>query len=149
MKISSINWYIIGLVLLFTFGCSEDEGETERSKTIRLLTNSISKDWRVSQIFIDEVEQQITDCDKSYILTLHVDFTWDEVYLSVSCYQTYTGSWSLNEDNSIINIQFIDEVSGKATEKHFEIVELTEEYFSYQYPENNEMKKIRLKASQD
>lgn len=149
MNLASRNWYIIGLLILVGFGCSENEGETERSKTIRLLTNDASKKWEVSQIFIDEVEQQITGCDMSYTLTLNADFSWKEIYLNISCYQIHEGSWSLNDESSVISIQFVDNASGKNVEKHFEIVELSEGIFSYQYPENNEMKKIRLTASVD
>jgi len=144
MNKSKTNWLIVSIILLLVSGCSQNESETEGAKTVRLLTNNSSKSWKVAQTFIDDIEQSISACDSSYILTLHADFMWDEVFLKLACYQVHDGTWELNEDNSLITIQFIDQPNGGNVKKIFEILELTETYFSYQFAENNQLKKIRL-----
>lgn len=144
MNKSKTNWLSISIILLLASGCSQNESETERAKTVRLLTNNSSKSWEIAQTFIDDIEQSISACDSSYILTMHTDFTWDEVFLKLACYQVHDGTWELNDENSLITIQFIDQPNGGIVKKIFEIMELTETYFSYQFAENNHLKKIRL-----
>ena len=134
---------IIFLVTLY--GCTKSEKETERSKTIRLLTDNQSKDWIVDAIYFDDISQQISSCDSSYILTLSSDFKWSEVFVKISCYQKNTGSWSLSEENDVITIQYVDQLNGSTVEREFELIELTEDLFSYQFVQNNAIKRIRLK----
>jgi len=144
MNKSKTNWLTISIILLLVSSCSQNESETERAKTVRLLTDNSSKSWKVAQTFSDDNEQSISACDSSYVLTLHADFTWEEVFLKLACYQVHDGTWELNDDNSLITIQFIDQQNGENIKKIFEIMELTEIYFSYQFAENNQLKKIRL-----
>lgn len=135
-----ILFFIIG------FGCSDQVKETEQAKTIRLLTDNSRKPWSVDKKFHDDIEQVLSICDSSYILTLKADFTWNETYLQLQCYYTTDGVWSLNEENNLISISYLSQSSGDKTEKTFEIVELSEEYFAYQFVESNELQKVRLKT---
>jgi len=134
--------------ILFFFigiGCSDQINETEQAKTIRLLTNNSHKPWSVDKKFRDDIKQDLSICDSSYYLTLKSDFTWNETNLLLLCYYTTDGTWSLNEGNNIISISYLSHTSGDKFEKTFEIVELSEEYFAYQYVENNDLLKVRLK----
>ena len=134
------------LFFLIGFGCSDQVKETEQAKTIRLLSDNSQKPWSVDKKFHDDIEQVLSICDSSYILTLKADFTWNETNLQLACYYTTDGIWSLNEENNVISISYIGQSSGIKTEKTFEIEELSEKYFAYQYVENNELQKVRLKA---
>ena len=135
------------LVLLISLlsGCSKSNEDTERTKTIRLLTNDSYKNWFVDQTSIDDIIQPISGCDSSYILTLKIDFSWEEGYLKLACYQLNSGTWMLDEGNTVISIHFIDPTSGESQERKFEIIALSEKYFEYQYAKNNELLKVRLK----
>lgn len=134
------------LFFIMGFGCSDQDKETEQARTIRLLTDNSSKPWSVDKKFHDDIEQEISQCDSSYILTLKADYTWNETYLQLSCYYSTDGLWSLNDENSIISISYINQPSGDQIDKTFEITELSEAYFAYQYVENNELLKVRLKT---
>ena len=137
------------LVLLISLlsGCSKSNEDTERTKTIRLLTNDSYKNWFVDQTSIDDIIQPISSCDSSYILTLKADFSWEEAYLKLACYQLNSGTWMLDEGNIVISIHFIDPTSGENQERKFEIIALSEKYFEYQYAENNKLLKVRLKIN--
>ena len=138
--------------ILFFFigiGCSDQINETEQAKTIRLLTNNSAKPWSVDKKFNDDIEQNLSMCDSSYRLTLKADYTWNETYQQLSCYYTIDGIWSLSDENNVITISFLNQFSGNQIEKSFEIVELNETRFTYQFPVNNEMKKIQLKVFDD
>jgi len=139
----------IGILLLtgLLLGCNEQEKETERERTIRLLTNDISKNWHVNQILLDGIEQEISFCDSSYILTLRSDYSWNETYLYLSCYRSTDGIWSLNDENNVISINYISQITGKESENVFEIVELSEEFFAYEHVVDNNLKKVRLDDS--
>jgi len=146
-NIHSIQTLVLALLISLLTGCTKSNEDSNRTKTIRLLTNDSYKSWFIDQTFIDDIVQPISSCDSSYILTLKVDFSWEEAYLKIACYQLHTGTWMLNEENAIISIQFIDPISGENQEKKFEIIELSEEYFTYQYAKNNELLKVRLKIN--
>ena len=135
---------LLTLSLLVLFKCSEQEKESERSKTIRILTNNHAKDWMIESIYVDDVASPISTCDSSYTLTLISDFTWEEIYRNFSCYNKNNGTWALNDENNVITIQFIDQFSSQLLERKFELLELTDNYFSYQYVQNNALKRIRL-----
>ena len=133
------------LLLIFVFMACENEAvETDRDRTVRLLSNNIEKEWGVDATFIDDVSQPVSACDSSYILTMRSDFTWTEIYLSLICYQEGTGDWSLNESNDVITINYIDKFSGQEVEQLFEINELTEAVFEYQFVERNKFRRVRL-----
>jgi predicted GH43/DUF377 family glycosyl hydrolase len=137
---------LIGIFLIagLLSGCNEQEKETERERTIRLLTNDITKKWAVNQNFTDGIEQAISFCDSSYILTLRADYSWNETFSYISCYRSTDGIWSLNDENNVISINYVSQISGKESERVFEIVELSEEYFAYEYVVNNDLRRVRL-----
>ena len=143
--------YLLAIFLIIYISllssCNDKNEESERSLTIRLLTSDSIKHWGLEQSFIDEVSQPISSCDSSYLLTLKADFTWEEAFLKFSCNQLTNGSWALNDENNVLSITYISQFTGKKEEKKFEIFELSEDYFTYQYAENNQLMKIRLKKN--
>ncbi len=141
-----MNYARLGILLLMIagFAACDNEEESGRDMTMRLLTGNTQKDWSIYEYFIDDQNTDITQCDSSYLLSMKADFTWVEQYINLQCYQKTTGSWALNDENTVISIFYTDWSSGQQVEKKFEIVELSEEYFTYQFPVNNRMKRIRL-----
>ena len=139
----------IGIILLIVLlsGCGDQDKETEREKAIRLLTNDSTKEWTVNQNFTDGIEQPISFCDSSYILTLPSDYSWNERFSYLSCYRSTDGMWSLNEENNVINITYISHITGKESEALNEIFELSEHYFAYEYVVNNDLRRVRLDHS--
>ena len=132
------------LIIPVFIACEKEASETDRDRTVRLLSNNVAKEWGVDATFIDDVSQPVSACDSSYILTMRSDFTWTEIYLSLICYQEGTGDWSLNESNDIITINYIDKISGQEVEQLFEINELTESVFEYQFADRNQLRRVRL-----
>jgi hypothetical protein len=57
------------------------------------------------------------------------------------------GQWSLaiNDENDVISIRCVNPGNGEYEEKHFEIEELSENYFAYQIADNNRLKYVRMK----
>ena len=139
----------IGIILLIGLlsGCGDQDKETEREKAIRLLTNDSKKEWRVNQNFTDGIEQTISFCDSSYILSVRSDYSWNETFSYLSCYRSTDGIWSLNDENNVINITYISHITGKESENLYEIVELSEHYFAYEYVVNNDLRRVRLDHS--
>ena len=127
--------------------CNDQNEESERSLTIRLLTSDSKKYWGLEQSFIDEVSQPISSCDSSYLLILKADFSWEESYQRLSCYRLTKGSWALNDENNVLSINYISQFSAKEEEKKFEIIELSEDFFTYQFAQNNQLKRNRLKKN--
>lgn len=143
-NISLLKLISLIFVVSLSSGCANDDKESEESKTIRLLTNDSFKNWGVVQTTIDDISQPISICDSSYILTLKADYSWEEAFLRISCYQLNEGTWELNDENTVISIQFISKTNGNKGEKKFEIIELSEEYFEYRFAQDNLFYKVRL-----
>ena len=140
--------YLLAIFLIIYISllssCYDKNEESERSLTIRLLTSDSIKYWGLEHSFIDEVSQPISSCDSSYLLTLKADFSWEEAYQRLSCYRLTKGSWVLNDENNVLSITYISQFTGNKEEKKFEIYELSEDSFTYQYAQNNQLMKIRL-----
>ena len=130
----------------FTSCNDKDPADIQRELTIRLLTENTAKEWVIGGFYIDEVETPISKCDSFYVLTMKADFTWQDTYTTSPCYQTNEGKWELNDQSNVVTIRFIEWGSGKWVERKFEITELTESIFGYQYPIGNNMKRIRMLA---
>jgi len=130
---------------LFLGACSGDE-ESAQSKAMTLLTDNSAKSWSISEYFIDEQKNDISPCDSSYVLTMESDFTWKEEYTKLYCNQGSNGHWSLNDDGDVITITYIDWSTGQQVERKFEIMELTKENFTYQFPIRNSLKRIRMQV---
>ncbi len=137
----------ISLLLFFIvfFSCSDPVGETEREKVLNLLAGLDSKNWIIDNSNIDDRNITLSACDSAYVLTLSKDFTWKEIYIDIYCYPPNYGSWALNDENNVLSIQYRATKSNDIIEKKFEIVELTENHFAYQIPQNNRMKYVRLR----
>ncbi len=133
-------------VLILLVASCNDEEESAQSKVITLLTDNSAKIWSIYEYFLDEQPTGISPCDSSYILTLNSDFTWVEQYTNFYCYQSNNGQWLLSDDSNVITITYIDWGTGQEVERMFEITELTSQYFSYQYPIRNVLKRIRMQV---
>jgi hypothetical protein len=99
---------------------------------------------------VDGVYKAVTEivpstCDSSYVLVLKSDFTWDEHNFNLKCHQTGNGAWLLNDENEVISIRYVNPGNGEYEEKHFEIEELSENYFAYQIADNNRLKYVRMR----
>ena len=142
------NLFNILFIICFSFltSCNDKSEESERSLTIGRLTGNSIKLWGLEQSFIDDVSQPISSCDSSYLLILKVDFTWEEAFLNLSCYRLTKGTWVLNDENNVLSINYISQFSGKEEEKKFEVIELSEDFFTYQFAQNNQLKRFRLKS---
>ena len=141
-----VNQSFILMFLFFLINCNSENDESERERTIRLLAGDSFKEWSVIQVFEDEIEQPTNICDSSYVMTLKTDFTWHEVFLNVMCYSETDGTWLLNEENNVITINYISQKTNEDLENYFQIVELSEEYFAYEFVQNNDLKRVRLIA---
>ena len=64
-------------------------------------------------------------------------------------YKTTDGEWSLNDENNVITIKFMNPVSREEEGKQFVINELSEKYFTYEFVQNNTIKLVRLSSSED
>jgi hypothetical protein len=146
IKLSS-NKSISALLTFFLLvtGCQQDEGPTERDRVIGLLTGVTEKHWVIDASNVDGRELVLSICDSSYVLLMKSDFTWKEIHLNLQCYQSGQGTWSLNEENDVISIRYVNPGSGTYEERHFEIEELSEEFFAYQIAENNRLKYVRMR----
>ena len=125
--------------------CTGNEGETERDRTVRLLAGDVSKDWMASRYFIDGDEQQMKGCDSTYVLTIRKDFSWKEWNLDNDCGFPNEGIWELNDDNDVLIAHFIPPFSSDTLTRKMEIMDLSEELFTYQLVQNNRLVKIVLK----
>ena len=63
----------------------------------------------------------------------------------MSCYRLTKGSWALNDENNVLSINYISQFSGKEEDKKFEVIELSEDFFTYQFAQNNQLIRNRLK----
>lgn len=144
IKISRLI-FLLGFAIAFQtlISCTKEK-ESEYNRTVRLLTDGSMKDWSMGQLFIDDVSHGISKCDSSYVLTLKSDLSWQEIFYDISCYQISDGFWSLNDQANVITIGFIDQNNGQPSERKFEIVELDEDTFSYQFAEDNQLTRIEL-----
>ena len=141
--------YTFSLVIFITIvfvGCDSGDKESMRDRTVRLLAGDSYKQWIVKEVFENGVTQSISLCDSAYILTMKTDFSWTESYLSLQCPQSTEGSWSLNEDNTVITIEYISWQSGTEIEQKFMIVDLTNDQFAYEVVSGNNLKIIHLKS---
>lgn len=145
LKILRAETFFWAILLFCLMGCDKKEVDSDREHTLMLLTNANSKDWVIDRSTIDDKEIVPSYCDSTYVLTMLSDFTFREVYKSMICALPSYGSWELNGENNVISITFIDSYTGLTTEKHFEIVELSEKYLAYQSAQNNKLKYVRLK----
>jgi hypothetical protein len=135
----------IGISLVFIYeACTSDPDESERTKTVQLLTNNSNKLWVMEQNLIDNVEQIFSPCDSTYILNILSDFTWKEQYQNISCASINSGSWDLNDENNVLITYYKPFLSQDILERKFEILELTEEVFTYQYASRNSLILVRL-----
>lgn len=132
-------------MILTIAACNGGEEDSLEAKTLSLLTGNEFKQWELHQSFVDDVEQSFTVCDSSYILTMKADYTWSEVFLNIQCYQGTDGVWKLNDQLNVITISYINQATGEEEEKLFEIVELSDEYFSYQFASKNRLRRFRLR----
>jgi len=135
---------LLGLLIFAVISCSDPMVESESDKAIRLLSNNGDKYWIIEQILLDDVNQTLTSCDSSLVLTIRNDNTWTEAFLRITCYQLSEGSWSLNDENNVLSISFINKYTGNEVTKDLEINELSEERFEYQEISSNQIKKISL-----
>lgn len=140
--------WIGALLLLNMVSCTEEKSLTEREVTIQLLTDNNEKYWMVDQTTIDGNGVTLSTCDSSYVLLLKADFTWKELNFKLQCNQGGFGSWSLNDENNVLSISYFNPNTGMSAERHFEIEELSENYFAYQIAQNNRLKYVRLKRRQ-
>lgn len=138
---------LICLLLITLLAACGSEEESARSKTIAMLTGNTEKRWSVYEYFLDDQQTGLSPCDSSYVLTMKSDFTWSEDYSRVFCQQSTAGQWSLNEQNDVIIITYLDFSTGQPAERKFEIMELTTEIFSYQFAARNVLKRIRMQVS--
>ncbi len=146
-EISNFNFiilFVFSLFLLLPAGCTSDDEESVRDRTIRLLTDNSSKYWMVDKSYLNNNEEVLSSCDSTYLLIMNSDFTWTETNLTLSCSVNSEGIWTLNDENNVISIQYEEHVFGILMERHFEIMELSDNHFTYQFAENNNLKKIRL-----
>ena len=134
------------LLLLLLIGACGNEDESAQSKAITMLTDNSSKSWRIYEYYSDEQMNVMSACDSSYVLTMKSDFTWDELYTKIYCNQASNGHWLLNDENNVITITYTDQGSGQQVERKFEITELTEEKFTYQFAVRNVLKRIRMQV---
>ena len=132
------------MVLLYS-ACQENDGPSEREIALEYLTNNSEKYWELDESTIDGQPITLNICDSSYNLIMKADFTWEEVYRSLQCNAPVFGQWSLNEESNVISINYINFRTGMREERHFEILELSEEILAYQIAENNRLKYVRLK----
>jgi hypothetical protein len=130
---------------LFAAGCQKDVGPTVRDGVLGLLTGIGAKHWIIDASNVDGREIVPSTCDSSYVLVLKSDFTWDEHNFNLKCHQTGNGAWLLNDENEVISIRYVNPGNGEYEEKHFEIEELSENYFAYQIADNNRLKYVRMK----
>lgn len=137
---------LLHLFVYATIGCDSVDEESARDRTVRLLTGDSYKHWAVEEVLENDVTQSLTSCDSSYILTMKANFKWEELYLRLQCPRQSEGSWELNEDNTVITIDYMSPQSGSAMEKKFAIMDLTEELFSYEVVVGNNIKIIKLRA---
>jgi hypothetical protein len=137
---------LLYFMLLFFFASCNGEEESAQSKTLTLLTDNSMKSWSIYEYFIDEQPTSISPCDSSYVLSMKADFTWSETYTDFYCYQSTSGQWELNEDGDVITITYIDWSTGQETQRKFEITELTEENFTYQFAVRNVLKRLRMRV---
>jgi hypothetical protein len=134
------------LLVLILLGCSGNDELSERKITVKLLTNDSEKYWVLDKSNIDGQPITPSTCDSSYTLVMKADFTWDEIYSKLQCNPDGYGNWNLNDENNVISIDFINPGTGKRETQNFEIEELSESYFAYQFAINNRLKYVRLKA---
>ena len=141
-----MNKLLCALILIagLLSACERKDVESERERTVRLLAGATTKEWRVNKTFTDGIEQAISFCDSSYVLTLRSDFTWNESFSYLSCYRTNDGFWSLNDENNVITINFLDQRSGLEEERQFVIIELSENFFMYEFAQRNILQQVRL-----
>lgn len=140
----SCSLLIYGLFLFSNLGCSEQDVESEAERAVRQLSNNGEKHWVIEKILLDEVSQSLTACDSSLILTIRADKTWREAYLRLSCYQLAEGSWSLNDENTVLSIVVINNSTGNEMKKDLEINELSDDRFEYQQIASNQIRRISL-----
>ena len=134
------------LILVFgVAGCQKDDVPSQREIALSFLTDNSQKQWVFDQSTVDGQVHTPTVCDNAYVLVLKNDFTWQEYYLELQCSQISEGQWSLNEELDVISISYLNPITGSTEERHFEIEELSDEFFAYQFAENNRMKYVRLK----
>ena len=144
-KILAKRW-VYGLLIIFLLGCAGKETESERARAVRLLSNNANKNWILKEKFVGDATHVLSICDSSYVLSIKADYTWEEVYLKLICYNKSSGTWSLNNENAVLSIAFISQYTGNESKRDFEINELTEQNFAYQYVEYNQIKRVILMA---
>jgi hypothetical protein len=129
--------------------CTNADQETERDRVIRLLTDNAEKVWIPNQKFEDGLPVKLTVCDSAYQLSIISDFTWTEHYTGNYCSGFNMGRWSLNDENNVLKTFFQPFGSSEVFERNFEILELSEGYFSYQYAVQNTMIRIAMEKNED
>lgn len=148
-KIYHAPWVLaVCLILVGVWSCSTSDKESERSRIIRLLTNNEQKTWVLASAKVDGTAIVKSKCDSAYQLTMKADMTWQEAYQTAFCSPGSDGQWSLNDANNVITIRFANFSLGIIDEKKFEILQLDNSSFEYQYPVNNSLRKVTLSASE-
>lgn len=135
------------VILLLAVGCEKGDEANERDMVIEMLAGNTTKNWIIDASNIDGREIIPSSCDSAYVLVLNSDFSWREEYLVFKCYPASYGTWWLNDDNDVISIRFVNLSTGEYEERHFEIEELSEDFFAYQVAQNNRLKYVRLKRA--
>ncbi len=144
-KSKIIFWLFI---ILGVTGCQKDDGPSQREIALSFLTDNSMKHWVFDRSTVDGQAITPNVCDSAYVLVMKSDLTWQEFYIEFQCNQSTDGHWTLNDELDVISISYLNPLTGSLEERHFEIEELSEEYFAYQYAENNRLKFVRLKRGE-
>jgi hypothetical protein len=112
-------------------GCSDDTELDVREKAGLLLTGEGRKNWKIESFDIDEIPQRLTRCDSGYVLTIINNNTWEEEHLGFACFSYLFGYWELSDDANALKNTFYNSTMREWEVKHYEILELTEDIFTY------------------
>ncbi len=131
--------------VIFLSVCKEDDTSAiERETALNNLAGNNSKSWKTYSLYIDEDPRMLTKCDSAHILILSRDFTWEEFYDSFKCAGYYDGTWSLNDENNVLEISYFDPYQWKSVQQKFEIIELNDKTFTYRIVISNLFKTVKL-----
>lgn len=124
-----LNLFIgIFIAALLFSSCSSDNNDNQNTEKI------IGK-WRLSQLIIDNVDQQVSECEKKMTIEIfengsytEKDFEYDDALTQCVLYDLVNGTWE-NLGNSMYKMSGLDTPSVKVTlDGNKFIAEYTEEF---------------------
>jgi len=121
------------------FGCSKDPGttpETPEAKLARLLTGSGNRYWHLSKQLINNIQQSLTDFQKTYTKTYTVDASKTNAGFFTNSDGT-SGTWTIT--GSVNYVESFVSAGGVGLQLNYLVNNITDNSLDIQYSANNKL----------